>query len=83
LPVYSIILAGSNLLSGQLTHKFSLVGERAFARDQFKIFMKAGKVIKAAFVTKLFNAQVVFNKKFTGMAHPDLDEELRVSFPGS
>ena len=64
----------------QLSHKFSLVSKRAFAGDHFKIFMKTGEIIKAAFVAKLFNAQIVFNKKFAGMADADLDKELGIGF---
>ena len=60
----------------QLPHKFALVVERAFAGDQFKVFMEAGKIIKAAFIAKLFNAQVVFNQEFAGMAHPYLNQKL-------
>ena len=52
-----------------LSHKFFLISKRAFAGYKFEIFMKAGKIIKAAFIAKLFNAQVIFNKQLTSMAH--------------
>ena len=67
-------------LSRHLSHELSLISERAFAGDQFKIFMKTGKIIKAAFITKLFDAHIIFNKQFTSMTYPYLDKELRVCF---
>jgi hypothetical protein len=60
-----------------------LIGQGAFPGDHLKILMKAGEVIKAAFITKPFDALVVFNKQFAGMAHSQFDQELRISFPGS
>jgi hypothetical protein len=36
----------------QLACKFPLVRQRAFAGNHFKIFMKTGEVIKAAFVAE-------------------------------
>jgi len=55
-----------------------------FAGDYLKIFMEAGKVIKAAFIAKLFDAVVVFDQQFAGVPYADLDQELRIglSCPG-
>ena len=45
--------------------------------------MKACEIIKAAFITKLFNAKIIFDQKFTGMTHTELDQKLGIGFPGS
>ena len=66
-----------------LPHKFLLISKRALARDKFKVFMKTGKIVKAAFITKLFNAKVVFDKQLTCMSDPKLDQKLGISFPRS
>ncbi len=59
---------------------FFLVTKRALTRDQFEVFVETGKIIEPAFVTKLFNTQVIFDQKFACVAHPDLDQELRIGF---
>jgi len=63
-----------------LPHELLLVGKRTFAGDHFKIFMKAGEIIKATFITKLFNAEIIFYQQFAGVPYPKLDQELRVCF---
>jgi hypothetical protein len=55
-----------------ICNKFFLVDQRAFSGDHLKIFMKGGKIIKAAFITKLFNTEMALNKHFAGMTNPDL-----------
>jgi hypothetical protein len=82
LPVYSIILASSGFLIRNLAHEFLLISERALAGNQFKIFVKAGKIIKAAFKTKLFNTEIIFNQQLAGMSNPDLNKKLRIGFSG-
>lgn len=42
--------------------KFFLVTQWAFAGNEFKIFMKAGKVVEPTFEAKLFNAHFVFDQ---------------------
>jgi len=62
--------------SRSLPHKFPLIRKRALACDHLKILMKAGKIIKTAFIAKLFYAQAVFDQEFAGIAHADLDQKL-------
>ena len=61
------------LLCFQLSHKFPLVSKRTFAGNQFEIFMKAREIIKTAFIAKLFDAEIIFNQQFAGMAHAYLN----------
>ena len=76
---HSIILAYARLCR----HDLFLVAQRAFAGDQFKVFVKAGEVIEPAFITKLFYTQVVFDQQFTGMSYPYFDQELRIGLSGA
>jgi hypothetical protein len=41
-------------------NKFFLITQWAFAGDEFKILVKAGKVVEPAFKAKLFDAHFVF-----------------------
>src|SRR4030095_5617888 len=66
--------------SGQLPHKLFLIGKWAFAGDHFKILMETGKIIKTAFVAKLFYTQIIFNQQFAGVSHPKLNQKLRIGF---
>jgi hypothetical protein len=67
-------------LRGQLPHKFLLIGQRAFAGNQFKIFMETGKIIKTAFIAKLLDAHIVFNQQLAGMSYTYLNQKLGISF---
>jgi hypothetical protein len=42
-------------------NKLLLVNQRAFTGDHFKIFMETCKIVEATFVTKAFDALIVFN----------------------
>jgi hypothetical protein len=57
-------------------NKFFLVDQRTFPCDQLEIFMEGSKIIKTAFITKLFNAHATFDKQFAGMTHAYLDQKL-------
>jgi len=85
LPVYSIILAAFAFarddkppaaLCCQLSHKLLLVYKRTLTGDHFKIFMKACEIIKTAFITKLFDAKIVFDQQFAGISYTQLDQKL-------
>ena len=59
-----------------------MVVKRAFTGDHFKILMKTGEIIKPTFITKLFDADIIFDQQFAGMANPYFYHELRIRFPG-
>ncbi len=44
--------------------------------------MKGGEVIEAAFITQLFDADLVLYQQFAGVAHPDFVNKLEVGFTG-
>jgi len=58
-----------SLKAHSVRNKFFLIGKRAFPRDGFEIFMEAGEVIKTAFITKSFDAFVVFYQQLAGMTN--------------
>ena len=62
--------------------KFPLVTQGALTGDQLEIFIKAGKVVEAALVAQLFDAEIIFDQQLACVAHPDLDEEPGIGFPG-
>ena len=45
--------------------------------------MKTGEIIEPAFIAKLLDAHLVFDKQFAGMSHAYFDQELRIGFSGS
>jgi hypothetical protein len=57
-------------------NKLPLVGQGAFTGDHLEIFMEAGEIIEAAFITKPLDALVVFNQELAGMTHAQFDQEL-------
>jgi hypothetical protein len=57
-----------------------LIAQRAFTGDLFKIFMKAGEIIKAAFITDLLYVHLVVDKQLTGAAYPYFVNKARVGF---
>lgn len=61
---------------------FLLIGLRAFPGYQFEILVKTGEIGKAAFIAKLLDADVVVEEKLTGMANPDLGDELGIGLTG-
>src|SRR6267142_938533 len=63
-------------------HEFSLVTQRGFAGDQFKIFIETGEIIKSALVTQLFYTEVIFDQELAGVADAQFEEEAGVRLPG-
>src|SRR6266487_2636863 len=63
-----------------IRHKFFLVEQGAFACNHFKIFVKGGKIIEAAFITELLNAETAFDEQFAGVAYSYLNQKFRVCF---
>jgi hypothetical protein len=63
-------------ISKSLRDKLLLIIQRALSRDHLKILMEAGEIIESTFVTKLFDAIIIFDQKFTCMPYPNLDKEL-------
>ena len=66
-----------------LCRKLFLINQRAFTGDGFKILVEAGKIIKPTFVTQAFEALIIFNKQFTGMAYSQFYQKLGIGFPGA
>jgi len=55
----------------------------AFAGDLAEVFVEAGEIVESTLVAKLFDADAVVKEQFTGMADPDLREELGIGFAGA
>lgn len=83
LPCGGVVSCQGGGICNGLGNKLFLITERAFAGDHFKVFVKAGKVVEAAFIAKLFDAQVVLNEQLAGLSYAYLDEELRIGLSGT
>ena len=66
------------------SHELPLIAQRTFTRDQFKIFIETGKIIKPALITQLLDAEIILDQQPARMAYPDLDQEpgIRLTRPG-
>jgi hypothetical protein len=62
---------------------FAFVELRAFAGDRFEVLVEAGEIVEAALVAKLFDADPVVEEQFTGVAYPDLGQELGKGLSGA
>jgi hypothetical protein len=51
---------------------FLLIGLGCLAGDEPEILVKAGEIVEAALITKLFDTDPVVEKQFAGVAHTDL-----------
>ena len=51
-----------SLPSSALLNKFPLVGQWTFSGDDFKILVKTGYVVEAAFVTQFLETMAVLNQ---------------------
>jgi hypothetical protein len=51
---------------------------RTLAGDHFEMFVEAGKIVKPALKTQLFDANSIVYKQFAGMPDAYLGKELRI-----
>src|SRR5882762_4932045 len=63
-------------------YELPLISIGSFSGDQFKVFIETGKIIKSAFITKLLDAEVVFDQQFAGVSDPKLEEETGIGLSG-
>lgn len=59
-----------------------LVQQRALAGDRLEVLVETGEIIETALIAQLLDADPVVEEQFTGMAHPDLSEELGEGLTG-
>lgn len=62
---------------------FTLIKLGRLAGDAFEVLVKAGKVVEAAFIAQLFDADAVVEQQFAGMADAELGEELGIGLAGA
>lgn len=72
-----------NYIELLIRSKLFLISQRTFPGNHFEILMKAGKIVEAALITDLFDAEIVFDQQFACMTHPQLDQKLGKSFAGT
>lgn len=76
-------MAGRTGGVGSAEAVFFLIGLGAFPGEELEVLVEAGKIVEAALIAKLLDADAVVEEEFAGVADTDLGEELGVGLSGA